>query len=181
MLYNHKKLVQRMPCTKQHKARVSLEPDNGHSTPGIITSTRKTNRNFTIYGTEQNLVCMSSITTLLFLFFYLKTKSWMNTGWMYLLFPIKDIRWKEETNVCLFRFWARGQQCKIKHIETVAFIHFGAKLILILYDSFVFLGVFFLYFPPLTSFLLSSLETPTQNQFFAILILTFQNFRIEFP
>ena len=114
---------------------------------------------------------MSSITTLLFLFFYLKTKSWMNTGWMYLLFPIKDIRWKEETNVCLFRFWARGQQCKIKHIETVAFIHFGAKLILILYDSFVFLGVFFLYFPPLTSFLLSSLETPTQNQFFAILIL----------
>ena len=71
----------------------------------------------------------------------------------------------------MFRFWARGQQCKIKHIETVAFIHFGAKLILILYDSFVFLGVFFLYFPPLTSFLLSSLETPTQNQFFAILIL----------
>ena len=66
-------------------------------------------------------------------------------------------------------------------ILELAFIHFGAKLILILYDSFVFLGVFFLYFPPLTSFLLSSLETPTQNQFFAILILTFQNFRTQFP
>ena len=72
----------------------------------------------------------------------------MNAGWIYLMFPTRDIIWKKQTDVCLFRFWARGQQFKINHTETVPFTNFGAKRISILYDSFALLGVFFSLFSP---------------------------------
>lgn len=70
-------------------------------------------------------------------------------------FPQEIEHEENKTSVCLFRFWATGQQFKIKHHEVVASTNFKAKLILIYITPLYFEACFFLSFSPLTSFLLS--------------------------
>lgn len=86
------------------------------------------------------------------------------------MFPTRDIIWKKQTDVCLFRFWARGQQFKINHTEIVPFTNFGAKCINSLWLLCTFRCVFCFVFPLYLHFF--CLETAGQNQkFFAILII----------
>lgn len=83
-------------------------------------------------------------------------------------FPQETDCEENKTNVCLFRFWATGQQCKIKHHEVVASTNFKAKPILICITPLYFEACFFPSLSPLTSFLLSvySIDTLAETEAF---------------